>query len=144
MVPPTHSHTDITVNKPGQQHPPLFAVVLRVLLRETAGTGGPPGRWQSGMRRMVQSNDRALVIKPARPRPGTAPVYKSAIEKRQREANFSLCTFFKNEMCPRVLYTLLLSWSPSISNLETSLLGFSSSCCVFQISNACLCFTFTY
>lgn len=61
---------------PQQQHPPLLVKVLGVLRAPEGNSwhmGALRGTAQAGRRRMVHSNDRALVIKPARPRPSTAP-----------------------------------------------------------------------
>lgn len=46
---------------------------------------------------MVRSNDRALVIKPARPRPGTAPALQ-VCQRRQREG--AELVFYTSSLSP--------------------------------------------
>lgn len=49
-VPPTHTHSNITVNKPAQKHPTLFAEVLGAF-RAPEGNSwhrGALGKWQGG------------------------------------------------------------------------------------------------
>lgn len=77
--------TDMTVNKSRQQHPPLIVKVLGALRAPKGNSwhGGAPRA--DSRRRMVQSNDRAVVIKPARPRPSTAPGLQVAIGRRHKE-----------------------------------------------------------
>lgn len=73
--------------------------------------GGPLRGQQAGRRRMVQSNDRAMVIKPARPRPGTAPGLQVCHGKGTKKE----CTllFGETPVCERCSWVLANTLEPN-------------------------------
>ncbi len=99
--PPDSALTDTTVNKWRQQHPPLLIKVLgapRAPQGNSWHRGAPRGdsnHRRRRRRRKVQSNDRAVVIKPARPRPSTAPGLQVCHRDEAQQGSKLLCCFSK-------------------------------------------------